>query len=266
MTSFISSILHTSANKIESISKNYRLNHDANTEFIPSPPPYDSMQQSVITPTPSNSMTLSDLMEKTNKNNVDRHCISQGIKLVSIAADEYEDGNESIALDIYLTGVDKILMALPSKNPRNLILLFYIYRDVFLDKTDINTKMTIKEKLIKVEERVGITHDEKKKIQPQEDNNAAIVQSFLLSRLTSTISSISTKAVKSVNDAADQQVPSMECAAYDQNKDADSMTRFKQFGQYMIQVIVTLAILIKQSPLPGNYSSFIYLFISNDIV
>ncbi len=46
--------------------------------------------------------------------NIDRHSISQGMKLVSIAADEYEEGNESVALDIYLTGVDKILMALPS--------------------------------------------------------------------------------------------------------------------------------------------------------
>lgn len=46
---------------------------------------------------------------------LDRRSISQGMKLVSIAADEYDEGNEAVALDIYLTGLDKILMALPSK-------------------------------------------------------------------------------------------------------------------------------------------------------
>lgn len=46
--------------------------------------------------------------------NLDRKSISQGMKLVAIAADEYEDGNETVALDIYLSGIDKILMALPS--------------------------------------------------------------------------------------------------------------------------------------------------------
>lgn len=114
-------------------------------EYIPAPPPYDTMQQqqqqqqqlmTSPTPTPSTSWTseMSALAEKikddvantfkgnTSKqtsnslpNNIDRHSISQGMKLVSIAADEYEEGNESVALDIYLTGVDKILMALPSE-------------------------------------------------------------------------------------------------------------------------------------------------------
>ena len=46
---------------------------------------------------------------------LDRRSISQGMKLVAIAADEYEDGNMAVALDIYLSGIDKILMALPSK-------------------------------------------------------------------------------------------------------------------------------------------------------
>jgi hypothetical protein len=53
--------------------------------------------------------------QQLQQQQIDRHSISQGMKLVSIAADEYEDGNESVALDIYLTGVDKIIMALPSK-------------------------------------------------------------------------------------------------------------------------------------------------------
>lgn len=190
MASFVSSILHNSANKIESMSSlgsrhnqkskskpNARHNHSQqnlgsrlamhtstpilpatsyyqhpqmsySAEYIPAPPPYDTMQQQQQqqhkqqqqqmyspTPTPSTSWTseMSALAEKikddvtstfkgnSNKqttnlpSNIDRHSISQGMKLVSIAADEYEEGNESVALDIYLTGVDKILMALPSK-------------------------------------------------------------------------------------------------------------------------------------------------------
>lgn len=193
MSSFVSTILHSSANKIESMSmlgsKNKSkakqnaqqqhsnlasrlaihastpvLNSGSNSpsgyyyhpqmsysaEYIPAPPPYDPMQQQhqqqllqqqlhSPTPTPSTSWTseMSALAEKikddvTNtfkgsskqtptaltfhqQSNIDRHSISQGMKLVSIAADEYEEGNESVALDIYLTGVDKILMALASK-------------------------------------------------------------------------------------------------------------------------------------------------------
>ncbi|ORZ06185.1 hypothetical protein BCR42DRAFT_337302 [Absidia repens] len=61
---------------------------------------------------------------------MDRRSISQGMKLVSIAADEYDEGNEEVALDIYLTGLDKILMALPNK-------------------TDTKTKLALREKLLR---------------------------------------------------------------------------------------------------------------------
>lgn len=158
MSSFVSSILHNSANKIESMSKRTnnqprnsppqqvdlgsRLAMQASTSvnssgsgyYYSPPPPYDPQQKVFSpTPTPSTSWTseMSALAEKikddvtnsfkSNKstndtqNNIDRHSISQGMKLVSIAADEYEQGNESVALDIYLTGVEKVLMALPSK-------------------------------------------------------------------------------------------------------------------------------------------------------
>jgi hypothetical protein len=46
---------------------------------------------------------------------VDRKSLSQGVKLVEIAVDEFESGNEAIGLDVYLSGLDKIIMALPSK-------------------------------------------------------------------------------------------------------------------------------------------------------
>lgn len=74
-------------------------------------------------PTPSTSWTseMSVLADKIRDDTVhtvdslDRRSISQGMKLVAIAADEYEDGNNTVALDIYLSGIDKILMALPSR-------------------------------------------------------------------------------------------------------------------------------------------------------
>lgn len=74
-------------------------------------------------PTPSTSWTseMSVLADKIRDDtahtvdSLDRRSISQGMKLVAIAADEYEDGNNTVALDIYLSGIDKILMALPSR-------------------------------------------------------------------------------------------------------------------------------------------------------
>lgn len=54
-------------------------------------------------------------MDSMYTSKLDRHSLSQGIKLISIGADEYEEGNDSTALNIYLTGIDMIIMALPSK-------------------------------------------------------------------------------------------------------------------------------------------------------
>ncbi|CAO3631234.1 unnamed protein product [Mucor hiemalis] len=338
MSSFVSTILHNSANKIESMSmlgsKNkskakqnvhqqsnlasrlavhastpvlnssnnstggyyYHPQMSYSAEYIPAPPPYDPMQQQQQqqllqqqlhspTPTPSTSWTseMSALAEKikddvTNtfkgsskqtpanvssqqQSNIDRHSISQGMKLVSIAADEYEEGNETVALDIYLTGVDKILMALPNK-------------------TDMTTKMAIREKLQSVEERVGILNlaTSQKKIQQQQmledniesfdnKNTNSVVNSFILSRIASTISTISSKAYQSATtptsiievDDNDSVVPVMASAPMPTiyiEGGGDSMTKFKRFGQYMIDITVTCAILIKQSPLPGKTRAF----------
>ncbi|CAO0795834.1 unnamed protein product [Mucor circinelloides] len=351
MASFVSSILHNSANKIESMSSmgskhnqktksrsnvrggsnnaqqnlGSRLAMHASTpilpanqyyhhpqmsysaEYIPAPPPYDTMQQQQQqqqqlqqqqqqqmqqmhspTPTPSTSWTseMSALAEKirddvtntfkgnTNTNskqltnlpsNIDRHSISQGMKLVSIAADEYEEGNESVALDIYLTGVDKILMALPNK-------------------TDANTKMAIREKLQSVEERVGILNlaTSQKKIQQEEllqgeELKSSAINSFILSRIASTISTISSKAYQTATAPApivEITLDTTSTAGSDvQAANAtstmptiyiegggDPMTRFKRLGQYMIDITVTCAVLVKQSPLP-DLVSFLFSYL-----
>lgn len=57
---------------------------------------------------------LANAISKSGRT-LDRKSIIQGIKLVAIAADEYDEGNDSVALDIYLTGLDKIVMALPGR-------------------------------------------------------------------------------------------------------------------------------------------------------
>lgn len=161
MSSFVSSILQHSANKLDdmpiigsrskrkslptgSSSNNAGVTHNPRIatgtagpacynshndylggNVVPPPPPYD---HGGPTPTPSTSWTseMSALADKIRDEqvlitsskqvfNLDRKSISQGLKLVSIAADEYDEGNEAVALDIYLTGLDKILMALPSE-------------------------------------------------------------------------------------------------------------------------------------------------------
>lgn len=149
MASFVSSLIHSSANKIErTILGNSQKDADPWLALHASPSYHypqtncsasnpsayhiiHSPRSSSPIPTPSTSWTseMSALAEKikgdvtctlkgntkSSQQHVDRHGISQGMKLVLIAADEYEGGNESVALDLYLTGVDKILMALPSK-------------------------------------------------------------------------------------------------------------------------------------------------------
>lgn len=88
--------------------------------------------------------------------------------------------------------------------------------------------MAIQEKLSKVEKRVA-GNDSK----PQEDGEKPL---YLLSRLIHSIS------IKDSSSTADQQLTTLS---------NDSMIRFKQFGQYMIDIIVMFAKWIKQSPIPG---------------
>ncbi|CEP19551.1 hypothetical protein [Parasitella parasitica] len=301
MSSFVSSILYNSANKSKQKSRNKSTTSEQtlvgsrlavhgstpvlptnpyyqhpqmsySAEHIPAPPPYDPMQQQLHSPTPSPStswtLEMSALAEKIRDDvtktfkssnskqtaNIDRHSISQGMKLVSIAADEYEQGNESVALDIYLTGVDKILMALPNK-------------------TDKNTKRAIKEKLYSVEERVGILNlaTSQKRIQQQElvqgeEIKSSVINSFVLSRIASTISTISSRAYQSAK-ASNTAVPIVDitwdtAAQTDTHpvtptipiEKGDSMARFKQLGHYLTEFTVKCAILVKQSPLPGLVS------------
>ncbi|KAI9312236.1 hypothetical protein BX666DRAFT_866205 [Dichotomocladium elegans] len=131
-------------------------------------------------PTPSTSWTsdMSALADKIRDDNLmkpkqvvhlDKRSVSQGLKLVSIAADEYDSGNESTALGIYLTGIDKIIMALPNM-------------------TDPKTKLALRDRLTSVEERVGILNVYHR-LPPQQDPKQYL-QSYIYSRITTTMSSL----------------------------------------------------------------------------
>ncbi|KAI9014594.1 hypothetical protein CLU79DRAFT_721676 [Phycomyces nitens] len=237
-----------------------------------SPPPYNTNSpHSSPVPSPSTSWTsemgaLADKIRNetaslsSNKQaaNLDRRSISQGMKLVSIAADEYDDGNESVALDIYLTGLDKILMALPNK-------------------TDPKTKLALREKLFSVEERVGILnlgtqHSQKQhqkqrlSIQASEQPHIvthnepkAFLESNLLSRITSTMGVISSMKNHASQYGQDMPVGPVEPArpeSYQQTSrpimksSSDPIDRFKRFGQLMISTSVSCAVAVKRSPLP----------------
>ncbi|KAI8144146.1 hypothetical protein BJV82DRAFT_608492 [Fennellomyces sp. T-0311] len=261
MSSFVSSILHHSANRIDDMpflgsrSKRQSLptgsssgmaSYSRNSAEYPSPPPYDMMlMQQSPAPSPSTSWTsdmnaLADrIKDDQHVVQLDRRSISQGLKLVSIAADEYDGGNEDVALDIYLTGLDKILMALPNK-------------------TDPKTKLALREKLLSVEERVGILNLASQQNQDDPIQAKTSLQSYIFSRITTTISTIS-----NISSHAETRYEHVYQEQQDlrQPGGGDPLNRFKRFGQFMVQMAVTFAILIKQSPLPDIFCFLFGYFI-----
>lgn len=96
----------------------YRSLSQLPTSSVDHPPLYNNVAQK-----PNYSHLVDKLIDTTtskfgyqsSNRSVDRKSLSQGVKLVDIAVDEFETGNEAIGLDVYLAGLDKIIMALPSK-------------------------------------------------------------------------------------------------------------------------------------------------------
>lgn len=116
MTSFVSSLLSKSVNTLETFIGSSR----------------NGKQDLVESTCEMSNSSVNKLTNRTNDfpppydrllvghSQVDRKGISAGIQLVGIAVDEFDSGNEAIALEIYLSGLDKIIMSLPSK----LVLLY----------------------------------------------------------------------------------------------------------------------------------------------
>lgn len=138
--------------------------------------------------------------------------------------------------------------------------------------------MAIREKLQSVEERVGILNlaTSQKRIQQEEllqgeEIKSSAINSFILSRIASTISTISSKAYQSatasnttaptVNITLDTATTSSDISPTTSTSTmptiyieggGDPMARFKRLGQYITDITVTCAVLVKQSPLPGT--------------
>lgn len=126
-------------------------------------------------------------------------------------------------------------------------------------------------KTYSVEERVGIfnlSNAHKKQLQidnAKPSNESSMVSSFILSRVASTISGITSRAYQSSSiveitesettvdkvHTTTSSVPLSSPSAIISDATADPMTRFKKLGQYLIELSVSCAIVIKQSPIPG---------------
>ncbi|KAI8093731.1 uncharacterized protein BX664DRAFT_113321 [Halteromyces radiatus] len=169
-----------------------------------------------------------------------------------------------------------------------------------IDKTDSKTKMALREKLLSVEERVGIlnlanrrtssansnqdngtntSYNEKEQEQQRRQENLAssLVDTLIISKITQSLQSVkqaamSRASLKQDNVQTDDytqqqhnpyhshQIPSTDIhldartPLYQHPYPVNVVEKFKQFGQVLIQASVTLAILIKQSPIPALLS------------
>lgn len=125
-----------------------------------------------------------------------------------------------------------------------------------------------------VEERVGILHiasqHRQKRYQEEWDDpevKRSLLESIGLSRITTTISTITTIASNrayppgsNTPSSVMQHQASAVAVSSSPAPRYDPVDRFKQFGQTIINATVTLAILIKQSPLPGTpIPVFVYI-------
>lgn len=79
------------------------------------PPSYSSVatSRSLLVHGDIDPKSLIEKISAKRVDKLDRQSIIQGLRMVDLAAEEYQQGNDSIALDIYLHGLDKIVMGLP---------------------------------------------------------------------------------------------------------------------------------------------------------
>ncbi|CAO3633710.1 unnamed protein product [Mucor hiemalis] len=221
---------------------------DRNLAGQVTPPPYDRSAYTQFVDKLIDTTWKSGFSQQQQP--INRQSIMQGIKLVGIAADEFDLGNEAVALDVYLSGLDKIIMSLPNLK-------------------DEKTKSALKDKLLSLEDRVGIVS----KLQLQiTDNNTAIQQqlqqdkSYTSNGASNTYKDLSNKfAILSqiltptwittiLNTDVNQEMKERDVAYAPRREDeGDSLVKFKQLGRAITDIIVQCVVLFKQSPLPGWY-------------
>ncbi|KAI7873031.1 hypothetical protein BDF14DRAFT_1877479 [Spinellus fusiger] len=200
---------------------------------------------------------------------LDRRSIDHGMKLVSIAADEYDRGNETNALNIYFAGLENILMALPNT-------------------MDIKTRQSLRERLSSIEQRVGLSEASslhsrqqqnqrdnapfsrkrapQQQIQQQMQTNPpaqkenAYFDATLFSRLLTAVNGISSirKGTVHKEHHRDNYYPHTQqpssyaypCHSSHGTATSDPVHRFKRLSQTVIHTSVACAVAVKRSPLP----------------
>ena len=185
---------------------------------------------------------LDTTASKSNQEQVNRQSIMQGIKLVGIAVDEFDSGNEGIALDIYLSGLDKMIMSLPNLKERK-------------------TKLALKDKLLSLENRVGITakHQQLSIQDIEQMDDPAQVKDHLISKFT-TLSKILAPASWSTKDCEEKN----RVHVANEELEGDPLSKFKRLGMLITDIVIQFAILFKQSPLPGKQK--VVYFVTNHLM
>ncbi|KAI8643718.1 hypothetical protein BD408DRAFT_431192 [Parasitella parasitica] len=207
------------------------------TDLQEKPPPYDTSKSAY-------SQFVDKLIDSTasrfgyhlSSRVVDRKSLSQGVRLVEIAVDEFETGNEAIGLDVYLAGLDKIIMALPNLK-------------------EIKTKEALRERLTSLEGRVGISTQQS--ASQQESSTAAENEESYQTTIISKFYAISQLLAPSWLAAMAQNSENNDTAA---SKDTP-IQKFKLLSSAMTDIIVRCVVLFKQSPVPGLLYAILSYFL-----
>ncbi|CAO3619373.1 unnamed protein product [Mucor fragilis] len=212
------------------------------------PPPYDN-----AAPKSTYSQLVDKLMDTatsklgySTRRSVDRKSLSQGVKLVEIAVEEFETGNEAIGLDVYLAGLDKIIMALPNLR-------------------EIKTKQVLKERLTSLEERVGITAQQQQQAisDVNDDGNHVdtIIDKFrAIAKLIapSWVSTMTQGNHINKNNNTNTDSSSNTAAQYQQDA---PIQKFKSLNKAMTDIMIHCVVLFKRSPIPGLLHSLLSYFL-----
>ncbi|CAO0801988.1 unnamed protein product [Mucor circinelloides] len=185
--------------------------------------------------------TSSKFGYQSSNRSVDRKSLSQGVKLVDIAVDEFETGNEAIGLDVYLAGLDKIIMALPNLR-------------------EIKTKEALKERLTSLEERVGIAAQQQQVVAGMESDEGytdTIIEKFrAITRLAAP-----SWVIAMTQDNASSNINTDSNSVTTQYQQDAPIQKFKSLNKAMTDIVVHCVVLFKQSPVPGLLYSLLSYFL-----
>ncbi|KAL7327192.1 hypothetical protein PS15p_209421 [Mucor circinelloides] len=222
----------------------YRSLSQLPTSSVDHPPLYNNVAQK-----PNYSHLVDKLIDTTtskfgyqsSNRSVDRKSLSQGVKLVDIAVDEFETGNEAIGLDVYLAGLDKIIMALPNLR-------------------EIKTKEALKERLTSLEERVGIAAQQQQVVagmESDEGHTDTITEKFrAIARLVAP-----SWVIAMTQDNTNSNINTDSDNVTTQYQQDAPIQKFKSLNKAMTDIVIHCVVLFKQSPVPGLLYSLLSYFL-----